>query len=132
MKRNLIIIKKNQKGQAALLIVLIIMGLLLFVGLVLTNMTAKQTKTTRDSLQSVQAYYLADAGAERLLYLTKASGATMDPGEYEAGNPLKETFFNESIPGIGSMVAIKTSDSPLRVKVTGYFKNTARAVELSY
>ena len=125
-------IERNQKGQAALLIVLITMTLLLFVSLVLTNMVVKRTKMTRDTLQSVQAYYLADAGTERLLYLVKGPGATMDPGDYEAGNPLKETFFDESIPGIGSMVAIKTSDSPLGIKITGYYKNTARAVELSW
>ena len=122
-----ITIKKNQKGQAALLIVLIIMGLLLFVGLVLTNMTAKQTKTTRDSLQSVQAYYLADAGAERLLYLTKVTG-TIDPGPPAEGAEL----FKVTIFSADDIIAIKTSSSPLKIKITGYFKNTARAVELSY
>lgn len=118
---------KNEKGQTALLIVLIVMGLLLFVGLSLTNMTAKQTKTTRDSLQSVQAYYLADTGAERLLYLTKTIG-TINPGDCSEG----EILFTSNIPGLGITEAVKISDSPLGIKVTGYYRNTARAVELSY
>ena len=120
-------IKKNQKGQAALLIVLITMTLLLFVGLVLTNMTAKRVKTTRETSQSVQAYYLADAGAERLLYLVKAKGI-IDPGDYSE----EDEFFSETIPNIGTVTAIKTNDSPLGAKVIGKFKNTARAVELSW
>ena len=127
MKNKNLIIKKNEKGQAALLIVLIIMGLLLFVGLALTNMTAKQIKVTGDSLQSVQAYYLADAGAERLLYLTKAT-STIDPSHYNEGDVL----FTASIFDTDDIIAVKTSDSPLGIKVTGYYRNTARAVELSY
>ena len=127
MKNKNLVIKKDQKGQAALLIVLIVMGMLLFVGLALTNMTAKQTKITRDSLQSVQAYYLADAGAERLLYLTKTTG-TINPGDHAEGAIL----FTADIPGLGKAEAVKINDSPLGIKVTGYYRNTARAVELSY
>jgi len=127
MKNKNLIIKKNEKGQATLLIVLIVMGMLLFVGLALTNMTAKQTKITGDSLQSVQAYYLADTGAERLLYLTKTTGM-INPSDYAED----DTLFTAVIPNLGKTEAVKISDSPLAIKVTGYYRNTARAVELSY
>lgn len=124
-----IIIRKNQKGQAALLIVLVTMTLLLFVGLTLTNMTIKRTRATGDALKSVQAYYLADAGAERLLYLSKAEG-TINPGD--ASYAVGDTLFSETIPNIGTIRAVKENASPLSVKVTGKFNNTARAVELSW
>jgi len=131
--KNLITIKKNQKGQAALLIVLITMFLLLFVSLALTNMTAKQTRTTNNAFQSIQAYYLADAGTERLLYLTKGTGA-IDPVLSSVGNELlnEDIDFDNDGSADGSFKAIKTNNSPLGMKITGYFKNTARAVELSW
>ena len=133
MKSRNLITKKNQKGQAALLIVLITMTSLLFVGLVLTNITIKRAKITREISQSVQAYYLADAGTERLLYLIKGTGA-IDPVDYDAGDPTNNEFFDEDIDFDGNIDfnAVKTSNSPLEMKVTGYFKNTARAVELSW
>ena len=129
MKNRISTIKKNQKGQAALLIVLITMTLLLFVALVLTNIVAKRTKMTRDTLQSVQAYYLADAGTERLLYLTLATGA-IDPGPPLVGTEL----LNEDIDFDGStdFNVVKTNASPLRLKITGYYKKTERAVDLSW
>ncbi|MEA1937421.1 MAG: hypothetical protein U9N04_04935 [Patescibacteria group bacterium] len=138
---NLTIIKKNQKGQAALLIVLIVMGLLLFVSLVLTNMIAKRTKTTNDALQSVQAYYLADSGTEQLLYLCKA----LPEGHSDEVKPASGS--SDLIPsgpgkqGIdfdgggvdGYFKAVREQSAPLLVlKITGYYKNTARAVRLSY
>jgi len=133
MKNKILIIKKDQKGQAALLIVLITMFLLLFVGLALTNMTIKQIKITNDSFQSVQAYYLADAGTEQILYLTKGTGI-IDPGPPAVGATLSnENIDFDGVNGAdGSFESVKTSNSPLGLKVTGYYKNTARAVELSW
>lgn len=125
--KNLIIIKNNQKGQVALLIVFIVMFLLLFVALALTKMTIKQTKITNNTFQSVQAYYLADAGIEQILYLTKGT-SIINLEDFDVDDEL----VNESIDGLGSFKTIKTNNSPLGLKVTGYFKNTARAVELSW
>ena len=127
-------IKKNQKGQAALLIVLITMTLLLFVALVLTNMVVKRTKMTRDTLQSVQAYYLADAGTERLLYLCKGPGATMNPAsDLSPLIPDQGIDFDGDGVDDGSFEATREQSAPILVlKITGYYKNTARAVELSW
>ena len=117
------VIKKNQKGQAALVIVLITMFLLLFVSLALTNIIMKQVKMTGNVLfSSVQSYYLADAGRERVLYLKKTDS------DLSANDPI----FDEVISGIGSMKAIKTNDSPLTVEITGHHRNTARTMQLSW
>jgi len=138
MKSRNLIIKKNQKGQAALLIVLITMTLLLFVSLVLTNVVAKRTKMTRDALQSVQAYYLADAGTERLLYLCKGPGATMNPASDLSpliSNQDIDFSFTAGGDGIddGSFEAVREQSAPILIlKITGYYKNTARAVQLSW
>ena len=135
-------IKRNQKGQAALLIVLITMTLLLFVALVLTNMVVKRTKMTRDTLQSVQAYYLADAGTERLLYLIKALpegdsdkiNPAIGSSDLIPNNPGKQDIDFDGINGAdGSFKATREQSAPILVlKITGYYKNTARAVELSW
>ncbi len=138
MKSRNLIIKKNQKGQAALLIVLITMTLLLFVSLVLTNIVVKRTKMTRDALQSVQAYYLADAGTERLLYLVKGPGATMNPASDASPLiPYQGIDFSTVAGGDGTddgyFEVVREQSAPILIlKITGYYKNTARAVQLSW
>jgi len=113
----------SQNGQVALFIVFVLMSLLLFVGLFLTNETIKQTKTTRSVYDSVQAYYLADAGAERVLYEFKAG--TLNPS---VDGPV---LLNETV-GDGSYKVEVVSNLPLKIKSTGVYKEVARAVELSW
>ena len=134
-------IKRNQKGQAALLIVLITMTLLLFVSLVLTNMVVKRTKMTRDTLQSIQAYYLADAGTERLLYLCKALpegdpdkiNPAIGSSDLIPNHPGKQDIDFNGGGADGSFKAVREQSATILVlKITGYYKNTARAVELSW
>ena len=62
---------KRENGQAALLMVLIVLMLLLFVGLFLTNTVSKQIRTTKNAEKFTQAYFLADTGTERILYEIK-------------------------------------------------------------
>jgi hypothetical protein len=116
----------NQKGQVALLIVMIIMLLLLFVSLFLANLIIKQTKITSNIHKSIQAYYLADTGTEMLLY--KINAGTIKPGDFDTPSNL----LSGSIGGLGSFKADKVNDSPLEIKISGIYKEASRAVELSW
>ena len=123
---------KNQKGQAALLIVLIIMLLLSFVSLTLANMVFKQTKITRNVYQSVQAYYLADTGTERLLYKTRNTKEITPSSDSSPLIPNQGVDFDGDGHDDGFFKATREADSPLELKIVGTYRNTARAVELSW
>ncbi len=113
----------DQNGQVSLFIVTVMMFLLLFVGLFLANTTIKQIKITRNIYKSIQAYYLADAGAERVLYEIKVNA--MDPS---VAGPV---LLNETI-GDGSYKVEVINNSPLKIKSTGVYQEIARAVELTW
>ncbi len=123
MDNKILNYKDNQSGQVSLSIVTVVMFLLLFVGLFLANTTIKQIKITRNIYKSVRAYYLADAGTERILYEIKVNA--LDPN---AGGPI---LFNETV-GDGSYRVEVTSNSPLKIKSTGIYQEIARAVELTW
>ena len=119
---------KNENGQAALLIVLIVMMMLLFVGLFLTNTVIKQTKITKNVEKFTQAYFLADAGTERILY--EIEKGTIDLHDFSVGGSL---FAGPvTVGSLGEFDAILIDDSPLTIKIIGTHLNTARAIELSY
>ncbi|MCK5466562.1 hypothetical protein KAI56_03660 [Candidatus Parcubacteria bacterium] len=116
---------KNENGQAALLLVLIVMMMLLFVGLFLTNTVTKQIRATKNVEKFTQAYFLADSGTERILYEIKKGN--IDP---IVDGP---DLLNETIAGLGSYIVEVESTSPsLKIKATGFYGNTARAIEISW
>ncbi len=116
---------KKENGQAALLMVLIVLMLLLFVGLSLTNTVSKQIRMTKNAEKFTQAYFLADTGTERILY--EIEKGNIDP---TVDGPV---LLNETIAGIGSYIVEVESTSPsLKIKTIGICKNTARAVEITW
>jgi hypothetical protein len=119
--------KKKENGQAALLMVLIIMFLLSFVCLFLTDMVLKQVKIVKNVEQFTQAYFLADTGTERILYDLKTGEKKLS--DYNSG----DDFYggNVNVAGGHYNVILKAS-SPLKIKVVGTYKNTARAIEISW
>jgi len=121
----------NRRGQASLLITFIVMTLLLFVALFLTELVLKQTKVTSNIYNSLQAYYLADTGTEVLIYrinLSIGDPDRIDPGDYNVGDVL----LSRTLDSNSSFSVVKTSDSPLKMRISGVYKNVARAVELSW
>lgn len=124
---------QNQEGQIALFIVFVIMTLLLFIALFLTNAVIKQTRVTRNNLDSIQAYYLADMGAERALYgITRqvTDDNKIILTDFSAPDDVILTY---NIPNFGDFTVIKTNDSsPVSIKASGVFRETSRAIELSW
>lgn len=136
MKNQILRIIKNQDGQIALFIVLIIMSLLLFISLFLINMTIKQTKITRNTLNSVQAYYLADMGTERVLYGIKMPLGDVDKINISDFNTGDEIIRQDNIIEANSYYKVikvnSIAPSTLNIKISGEFRETMRAIELSW
>ncbi len=119
---------KRENGQAALLMVLIVLMLLLFVGLFLTNTVSKQIRTTKNAEKFTQAYFLADTGTERILYEIKKE--TKNPNDFNVGEDL--FFGNVNVGSLGHFNVVLTKKSPLTIKITGTHLNTSRAIEISW
>jgi len=137
MENKILKIMKNQDGQIAFFIVFVIMSLLLFISLFLTNMTIKQTKITRNTLDSVQAYYLADMGAERVLWGLRAAGGDLDVSDFPN---LNDGIYSQTITNLkgaaapaGFYQAIRIAPAgTLNIKISGEYQETSRAIELSW
>ena len=137
MKNKILRIIKNQDGQVALFMVLVIMSLLLFMSLFLTNMTIKQTRITRNALNSVQAYYLADMGAGRVLWGLRATGGDLNVSNFPNDG---DSVYSQTITNLkgaatpaGSYQAIRiTPTGTLNIKISGEYQEISRAIELSW
>lgn len=121
---------KYNSGQVVLLVMFIIVFFMILVGLFISNMILKQLIVTRNIANSVQAYYVADAGTEISLYNLK----TAYSGSLVSGTLISE---NSSLPGVtdGQYTATVIEGGGtalLRIKVLGVYRNTARAVELNW
>jgi hypothetical protein len=118
---------RNENGQAALLMVLIIMFLLSFICLFLTEMVLKQVKIVKNVEQFTQAYFLADTGTERILYDLKTGKKKLS--DYSSG----DDFYGGNVNvANGHYNVILKASSPLEIKIVGTYKNTARAIEISW
>ncbi len=126
---------QNQEGQVALFIVFVVMTLLLFIALFLTNTVIKQTKVTRNNIDSIQAYYLADMGSERALYgITRPVGDLnkIKLTDYSEPNDVIIDQINIIEPGSSFTIIKKHDSSPVSIKASGVFRETSRAIELSW
>ncbi len=123
---------KNQEGQVSLLIVLIIMFSLSFISLSFTDMIFKQTKTTKNIYRSTQSYYLADTGAEILLYKTRNTEEINPSSDSSPLISIQGVDFNGNGNDDGFFEVTRENSHPLRLKIVGIYENTARAVELSW
>lgn len=137
MENKILRIMKNQDGQIAFFIVFVIMSLLLFISLFLANMTIKQTKITRNALDSAQAYYLADMGSERVLWGLRVIGGDKNASDYpNEGDVFHSQYINDltgSATPAGSYQAARVAPiGTLNIKISGVYKETLRAIELSW
>ncbi|MCK4891371.1 MAG: hypothetical protein KAS78_01755 [Candidatus Pacebacteria bacterium] len=137
MENKILKIIKNEDGQVAFFIVFIIMSLLLFISLFLTNMTVKQTKITRNTFHSIQAYYLADMGTERVLWGLRSTAGDLDIINFpNAGDNIYSQNINNltgAATSAGFYQAIRVDPiGTLNIKISGEYQETSRAIELSW
>lgn len=118
MKKNT---DKKQSGEIIIFVVFVILFMMLFVTLFISRTLLKQAKASDNIVSSVQAFYIADSGAEYSLYMYKNFCTT--PG---------------SLPGcIGSFsftngtCQIVVDPVTSKMDITGTYKGqTSRAIEL--
>jgi len=132
--------KNDKRGQVALFIVFFVMMLMLFIGLFMMNMILAQTKVVRNAVNSTQAFYYADMGAERALWGAKsasgfdkieisnyAEGDEIYPEGRTAGNPDGVTVTEYKV----YRDAVANPDV-LGIRAVGVFKNTSRSIQLTW
>ncbi|MDF1498378.1 MAG: hypothetical protein P1P85_03455 [Patescibacteria group bacterium] len=132
-------ILKNQNGQAAFLIVFFVMSILFVISMFLAEISIKQSKSTRDAQESIQAYYMADMGTERVIYGVRKIAS--DPNkininDYNIGDIiLPESGLYQVVADAGSFTVKRVNVSlpaTLGIKITGYDQNkrVSRSIEL--
>ena len=123
MKKHINIIL-NKKGQVSLLITLVVMSILLYSALFITNMNFKKIKVMGNIEKSIKAFYTADSGTERVLYKIKEDGGIT----FNAG----DAIFNPTSINGGSLIVVSDPLSNTIIKSTGSCKNVSRAIEINY
>lgn len=116
---------RKDSGQVILFIIFLVLFMILFVSLFVSNSLARHTKVSSGVVNSVQAYYIADAQTENALYKAKA-----DPTILETAGPLYLDNLAASQGGTYVAVVSEVSPTDLRVDVIGTYKNTSRAIQL--
>ncbi len=132
--------QKEEKGQVALFTVFFVMMLMLFVGLFLMNIIIAQTKIVRNTINSTQAFYYADMGAERTLWGVKSAAGynKIELSDYAEGDEIKPEGRTPANPDGVAVTEYKvykaevTDPNVLGIKIFGSFKDTARSVQLTW
>lgn len=123
MKKSFIIhhssLITNQKGATAILLAVLILSILLIIGLGVSALMIGQIKMSAQAGQSVQAFYAADAGAERCLYEVRKKGSNSCPSG---------TLDNNA----AYSVTVSISEESGQISSIGRFAQTSRKIELNW
>jgi len=113
--------KQNIKG-ASLFLAMLILAAVLAIAFGISSLLLREVKLSKDVVSSLRAYYAAEAGIERKLY------------EIRKNNDFSDITFPCSVElSNGSSYGVDvTIGDPIKVKAYGCYKNTRRAVEVSF
>ncbi len=131
IKKAMSNIKENKnKGQVTLFIAVSMTAFMLYIGLYAINRSVNEQKSLINATNSMGSFYAADIGTERFLFeLNKR----ITNGDYVS---IQDTIAVAGIDsdislGDGRYFKVDLSGSN-QVKTIGSYKNTNRAIELSY
>ncbi len=113
--------KQNIKG-ASLFLAMLILAAVLAIAFGISSLLLREIKLSKDVVSSLKAYYAAEAGIERKLYEIRKNNNFND-----IAFPCSVELSNGSSYGVDV-----TTGNPTRIKAYGCYKNTRRAVEISY
>jgi hypothetical protein len=115
--------RKGQSGEIAMFVVFILLFMMLFISLFVTQTLLKQTKAAINVASSVQAFYIANSGAEYALYhIMRDCPTGDDPNTCVAGFTFP-----------GGDCTISVPDPDLSIYITGTYRGqTSRAIQLSW
>lgn len=125
--------KNGESGEILLFVIFVVLFMIMFVSLFLSRTLLRQSKTASNIYNSIQAYYIADTGAESALYLVKTANLTLNANDNITGNV---EAINSDLPAAGDSWSIKvspdTNDSVFRINIIGTHNLTSRAIQLSW
>jgi len=118
--------KHNQKG-ISLLLTLLIMAAIISIAISISRLTVGEIKISRESPQSLIAYYAAESGIEWALYQERVLQLTLTT-EPDCG-----VHYLDEAHEICFRITNAIGVTPARtIDVEGYYKNLIRSIEITY
>ena len=117
-------IKKKQKSESgvSLIFTILFLGILLSTGLGIANLMLKEIKISSNIGYSVPAYYAAETGIEKILYIDR-KGSGLSVGDKENGNLSVGSKFETEVTQINPEIIIKS---------VGSYNKVRRGIEVDY
>jgi len=112
----------NQKGQVLIIVIAIVAALTVY-GISLLKLTDPELKISKRQIDSTKAFYIAEAGMERVFYYIKRDGGIDNI-----------TFFERSVPfGGGTYTISKTviAFNKWTIKSAGKYNNSTRRIQVN-
>lgn len=117
MKNNL----RSQSGATTILLAFFVMSVLLMMALTAASIMIYQIQMSKETANSIMAFYAADAGAEKCLYQARK-------GEAGVGCAVSDVFIQLTLNNTATAQASVSSGD--KIISSGSFGGTRRNVEL--
>lgn len=119
----------RESGQVIMFVIFVVLFLVLFVSLFISNTLTKQSKIAIAAANSVQAYYVADSGAEKVLYdiSNLPEGTELSTSTTFELSPLFNASGGSANASVSETVDTGTQD---KIDIIGTYRNTSRAIQL--
>ncbi len=132
MEKN---IKSSDKesGQVVMFVIFVVLFLVLFVSLFISNTLTKQSKIAIAAANSVQAYYIADSGAENALYQISKLPDEMELDssmDLDTSTDLLFTFYGTDVDSDAGISDLASAGGQDKIDIIGTYKKTSRAIQL--
>lgn len=123
--------KANRLGSAIMLVMFILSGVMIVI-LAGSSVVISGLKMGRIQSDSIHAYYAAESGMERLLFVFRQEDFLSTLGETPADNVLSHTETNSPYFTPWSYSVNYDEYSPLRFTSIGSYAKTRRSVEVTF
>lgn len=107
-------IKKQQKGAALLLSIILVLSVALIIGLGLSFLSFNSLVNAQHKIKSTQSYYAAEAGLEDSLLRLKNGLNYLDFNTLAVGDSTTNIEISELIGGSRTIIAMADTDSRIR------------------
>jgi hypothetical protein len=135
-KKEFVFFTKSESG-VSLIFTVLFLTMVLSTGLGIANLMLKEIKISSNIGYSVPAYYAAEAGIEKILYMDRKGGGVSEGDKYNSNpdpitDPPLVTICNSSDFNICGFEAEVTGIGPIVIKSVGTYSGVKRGVEVSY
>ena len=120
-KKAFVSFSKDESG-VSLIFTVLFLGMVLSTGLGIANLMLKEIKISSNIGYSVPAFYAAEAGIEKILYVDRKVEDGVSDGDMYNNSPNPSFEANVKIDG----------DGDITIKSVGTYNGVKRGVEVSY